>query len=105
DVRHIGLQPHDRLLLTTDGVHGVLGDQAIARLLGRRGAPDADAEAILAEVAEVGARDNATAIVIDVVRTGAPDWEAITAEAEGLTIVAPPAAGETVDGFHLERVL
>jgi len=105
DVRHVGLQPHDRLLLTTDGVHGVLGDEAIARLLGRRGSPDADAEAVLAEVAETGARDNATAIVIDVVQIGAPDWEAITAEAEGLAIMAPPVAGETIDGFHLERVV
>ena len=105
DVRHVGLQPHDRLLLTTDGVHGVLDDHAIARLLGRRGSPDADAEAILAEVAELGARDNATAIVIDVIQTGAPDWEAITAEAQGLAIGPPPAAGETMDGFHLERIV
>ena len=55
----------------------------IAGLLGRRSSPDADAKAILAEVEAAGPRDNATAIVIDVVRTGAPDWEAITAEAEG----------------------
>ena len=48
DVRHIGLQAHDRLLLTTDGVHGVLGDEALARLLGRRGSPDADVRAVLA---------------------------------------------------------
>ncbi|OYX70611.1 MAG: protein phosphatase, partial [Brevundimonas sp. 32-68-21] len=83
DVRHVGLAPHDRLLLTTDGVHGVLTDEALARLLARRGSPDADAQAILAEVAEAGARDNATVLVIDVMGIGAPDWEAITAEAEG----------------------
>lgn len=105
DVRHIGLQAHDRLLLTTDGVHGVLGDETLARLLGRRGSPDADARAVLAEVEAVGARDNATVIVIDVVRTGAPDWEAITAEAEGLAMEGPPDVGATVDGFQLQRLI
>lgn len=105
DVRQVRLEPHDRLLLTTDGVHGVLGDAALAGLLARRGSPDADARAILAEVEAAGARDNATAIVIDVIRIGAPDWEAITAEAEGLAILPPPEAGDAVDGFHLQRVV
>lgn len=105
DVRQVRLEPHDRLLLTTDGVHGVLADAAIAGLLGRRSSPDADARAILAEVEAAGPRDNATAIVIDVVRTGAPDWEAITAEAEGLTILPPPAVGDNIDGFALQRVV
>ncbi|MFT6427772.1 MAG: serine/threonine protein phosphatase PrpC, partial [Brevundimonas sp.] len=105
DVRQMRLEPHDRLLLTTDGVHGVLADAMIAGLLGRRSSPDADAKAILAEVEAAGPRDNATAIVIDVVRTGAPDWEAITAEAEGLAILAPPAVGDNVDGFALQRLV
>ena len=105
DVRQVRLEPHDRLLLTTDGVHGVLTDAVIAGLLGRRSSPDADAKAILAEVEAAGARDNATAIVIDVVRTGAPDWEAITAEAEGLAILPPPAVGDNVDGFALQRLI
>jgi len=105
DVRHMGLQPHDRLLLTTDGVHGVLADAAIARLLARRSSPDADARAIVAEVEAAGARDNATAIVIDVVQVGAPDWEAITAEAEGLALRPPPRVGDNVDGFHLQRLV
>ena len=105
DVRQVRLEPHDRLLLTTDGVHGVLTDAVIAGLLARRGSPDADAHAILAEVEAAGARDNATAIVIDVVRTGAPDWEAITAEAEGLAIAPPPEVGQTVDGFALQRLV
>ncbi|MEN5362523.1 bifunctional protein-serine/threonine kinase/phosphatase [Brevundimonas intermedia] len=105
DVRQVRLEPHDRLLLTTDGVHGVLTDAVIAGLLGRRSSPDADAHAILAEVEAAGARDNATAIVIDVVRTGAPDWEAITAEAEGLAILPPPAVGDNVDGFALQRLV
>ncbi|WP_295240271.1 bifunctional protein-serine/threonine kinase/phosphatase, partial [uncultured Brevundimonas sp.] len=105
DVRQVRLEPHDRLLLTTDGVHGVLADAVIASLLGRRSSPDADAKAILAEVEAAGARDNATAIVIDVVRTGAPDWEAITAEAEGLAILPPPAVGDNVDGFALQRIV
>ena len=105
DVRHVGLQPHDRLLLTTDGVHGVLDEAAIAHALARRGSPEADAQALLRAVEAAGARDNATAIVIDVVRIGAPDWEAITAEAEGLALQPPPKLGEQVDGFQLQRLV
>ena len=45
DVRQVRLEPHDRLLLTTDGVHGVLADAMIAGLWGRRSSPDADAKA------------------------------------------------------------
>ena len=65
DVRQVRLEPHDRLLLTTDGVHGVLTDAAIAGLLARRGSPDADARAKRAEVGAAGARDQAPAHVLD----------------------------------------
>ena len=105
DVRHADLRPHDRLLLTTDGVHGVVDEAVLAGVLGRRSSPDADARAILEAVEAAGPRDNATAIVIDVVRIGAPDWEAITAEAEGLAVQPPPDVGDAVDGFQLQRLV
>ena len=41
-------EPHDRLLLTSDGVHGVMTDQALEDLAGRLGPPDRDADAVVA---------------------------------------------------------
>jgi len=53
----------DRLLLTTDGVHGVLDDVALQRLVAADGEPDAIANRIVRTAIARGARDNCTAIV------------------------------------------
>ncbi len=105
DTQAVELKAHDRLLLTTDGVHGVVGPEDLARMLARRASPDADAQAIVAAAAAAETRDNATAIVIDVIRVGSVDQDAIGAEAAGLAIAAPPRVGDNVDGFALERLL
>ena len=105
DVRPVPLKPFDRFLLTSDGVHGVVDEDALKRLLGRRASPDAAAQAIVDQAMLEGATDNATAIVIDVNRLGPLDSEAIGIEAEGLPVLPPPDAGENVDGFRLERLL
>jgi serine/threonine protein phosphatase PrpC len=105
DTRAVTLKAHDRLLLTTDGVHGVVPEAELARLLARRASPEADAQAIVAAAGQAETRDNATAIVIDVIRPGAVDQDAIGAEAAGLPILPVPSAGDRIDGFVLERVL
>jgi serine/threonine protein phosphatase PrpC len=105
DTRAVALKAHDRLLLTTDGVHGVVPETELARLLARRASPEADAQAIVAAAGEAKTRDNATAIVVDVIRPGAVDQDAIGAEAAGLPILPVPDAGDRIDGFVLERVL
>jgi serine/threonine protein phosphatase PrpC len=105
DTRAVTLKAHDRLLLTTDGVHGVVPEAELARLLARRASPEADAQAIVAAAGAAETRDNATAIVIDVIRPGAVDQDAIGAEAAGLPILPVPSAGDRIDGFVLERVL
>lgn len=105
DVRSQPLNDHDRLLLTSDGVHGVVDEEALTRLLGRRASPDADAQAIVDAATLAGTRDNATAVVIDVVRVAALDRDAIGAEAQGLPILPTPKAGDNIDGYSLERVL
>ncbi|KPF79836.1 protein phosphatase [Brevundimonas sp. AAP58] len=105
DTRAVTLKAHDRLLLTTDGVHGVVPEADLTRLLARRASPQADAQAIVAAAGAAETRDNATAIVIDVIRPGAVDQDAIGAEAAGLPILPVPDAGDRIDGFTLERVL
>lgn len=105
DTRAVGLKAHDRLLLTTDGVHGVVPDEELLRLLSRRASPEADAQAIVDAAGAAETRDNATAIVIDVIRIGAVDQDAIGAEVAGLPILPPPNVGDNVDGFRLERLI
>jgi protein phosphatase len=53
----------DVLLLTTDGVHGVLEDERLARLLHRDAPLNAMAEDVIAAALKRGSRDNVTAIV------------------------------------------
>ncbi len=105
DTRTVALKPYDRLLLTSDGAHGVLSDAALTGLLGRRASPEADAQAIVDAAGTAETRDNATAIVIDVIRIGPVDQDAIGAEAAHLPILPVPNAGDRVDGFHLERLI
>lgn len=105
DTRAVALKAHDRLLLTTDGVHGVVSEAELADLLARRASPEADAQAVVAAAGQAETRDNATALVIDVIRPGAVDQDAIGAEAADLPILPLPTAGDHIDGFVLDRVL
>jgi serine/threonine protein phosphatase PrpC len=58
-----------RVLLTSDGVHDHLAADAIARLT-RDPDPQAAADALVAAAVEAGTDDDATAVVVDVQRTG-----------------------------------
>ena len=53
----------EQLLLTTDGVHGVLDDEHIERLMQEANEPREQADRILAAALARGSRDNCTAIV------------------------------------------
>ena len=94
---------HDRLLLASDGVHGVLGDKAIARILAERHSAEADAQAIVEAAAAAGSQDNITALVIDVIALPAVEPDALAALADRLPIAPPPAVGDVIDGFRLEQ--
>jgi protein phosphatase len=69
----LGLADADRLLLCTDGITGMLDDDAVARALAE--APDAREAAprLVAAAVEAGGEDNATAVVVDVVGLVADD--------------------------------
>ncbi len=56
--------PGTRLLLCSDGVHGVLGDQRISGILAGQGDPRYQAERLVADAIAAGGRDNATALVV-----------------------------------------
>jgi len=57
----------ERLLLCSDGVSGMIDDTEIATILARAGDPRDAADEIVAASLRAGGRDNATAVVIDVV--------------------------------------
>ncbi len=56
--------PGTRLLLCSDGVHGVLGDEQIGGILASHGDPRHHAEQLVAGAIAAGGRDNATALVV-----------------------------------------
>ncbi len=68
DTADIDVQPGDRFLLCTDGLHGYLeSDREVGDLIGD-GTLDAGAQAAVALANQRGGRDNITALVIEIVR-------------------------------------
>lgn len=61
------LQPGDRFLLCTDGVHGVVAHEQLLELLSAGTDAQATVEQILAASLAAGSRDNITAVVVDVI--------------------------------------
>lgn len=105
DHHELALSPHDRLLLTSDGVHGTLGARRIEHLLARRQSAEADAAALVAAAHEAGGQDNATALVLDIVDLPAASHDAIAGDMARLPILPPPVTGDSIDGFVLHEVL
>ncbi|MEO5586684.1 MAG: protein kinase [Novosphingobium sp.] len=101
----IELAPLDRLLLTSDGVHGYLSATKIAAILAEQASAEATAEALTEAALAAGGRDNATALVIDVVRLPEPDHDGILAGLSRLPVIDPPRVGDSLDGFRITRVL
>ncbi len=105
DHGEVELAEHDRLLLTSDGIHGVLSAARIAAILGENASAEATAENLAEAAIQAGGRDNATALVVDIVRLPAPDHDGILAGVSALPFVEPPRPGESIDGFRAEAVL
>ena len=105
DHADIELAEHDRLLLTSDGVHGVLSAAKIAAILAENASAEASAHLLVDTAIEAGGRDNATALVLDIVHLPAPDHDGILAGLSALPFVEPPRPGESIDGFRAEALL
>lgn len=105
DHHEVALAEHDRILLTTDGVHGTLSARRIEKLLGARNSADADAAAIVEAALGAGSQDNATAVVLDVIALPAIGHDSLAGDIGRLPILPPPEEGDSVDGFRLETLL
>jgi len=66
DVAELTLEPGDRLILCSDGLHGVVPDPRIADLVGQTGPLQAVCDALVAEANAAGGPDNITALALQV---------------------------------------
>ncbi|WP_183101485.1 PP2C family protein-serine/threonine phosphatase [Nocardioides pelophilus] len=67
DLFRVPAEVSTRILLCSDGVSGMLTHEAIARILGEHEDPSNAAAEVVAAAVAAGGRDNATAVVVDVV--------------------------------------
>ncbi|HXQ84390.1 MAG TPA: protein kinase [Xanthobacteraceae bacterium] len=96
------LARHDRFLLCSDGVHGVLTAESIADILRERSASEDSARALVAAALDAGSTDNCTALVVDVVDLPTAESADVGAAIMQLPLRPVPVDGETVDGFVLK---
>jgi serine/threonine protein phosphatase PrpC len=99
------LEPHDRFLLCSDGVHGVLKPADIARILLARATPESTASDLVELALQRGTDDNVTALVADVIALPKADRQSLRDIIETLPLRDLPSPGDLVDGFRLERRL
>jgi serine/threonine protein phosphatase PrpC len=93
---------HDRFLLASDGVHGILSDADIAEILHERSAPGDAARALVLAALKYGSADNCTAMVLDVVRLPQKIIEDTGVE---VPMIQVPVDGQVVDGFVLRNLI
>ncbi len=91
----------DRLLLCSDGVHDPLSDHALAQILGRNDGAEALAQTIVDAALAADTRDNATAIVIDILDLPHAGIDDIRAQLDALPIGEVPKPGDVIDGFEI----
>jgi serine/threonine protein phosphatase PrpC len=96
---------HDRFLLCSDGVHGILAAETIAGIMRERVSSEDTARALVAAALEAGSTDNCTALVLDVVGLETAESAEIGANIAQLPLIPLPLGGETIDGFVLRVLL
>ena len=96
---------HDRFLLCSDGVHGVLAAETIAETLRERVSSEDTARALVAAALDAGSTDNCTALVLDVVGLPTAESVDIGVSVAELPLIPVPQGGETIDGFVLKVLL
>jgi PPM family protein phosphatase len=65
DVRVLDLRPGDRILLCSDGLHGLVDDATLAAILTDYPDPGASCQALIDAANEAGGPDNITALVVN----------------------------------------
>jgi serine/threonine protein phosphatase PrpC len=63
-ISELGLSPGDMLLLSSDGVHGVVDDDTLCELMSQKGTLEEIARSLIAMSVQRGTRDNVTVVVV-----------------------------------------
>jgi len=105
DYVNLPVAPHDRFLLCSDGIHGVLTDEVIAMILRRPLAPEGTVRALAAAALQAGSNDNCTSLVLDVVQLPVASSIDIHAALARLPLIGAPSPGQSVDGFALKALV
>jgi serine/threonine protein phosphatase PrpC len=95
---------HDRYLICSDGVHGVLSNHEIHSILARRAAPEETAQRLVDDSTTGTESDNATALVLDILalpETQFADMELLFSQ----PLRHAPASGAVVDDYELGEML
>jgi serine/threonine protein phosphatase PrpC len=100
-----GLRAHDRLMLSTDGVHSVLSDRQLRALLLRRRSPSEDAADIVEAAIDAGSQDNASCVIIDILEIPEVSTPELHSHFANLPLMPPPAPGTVVDDFVIASLL
>ncbi len=102
DVCRVRLESGDRLILTTDGVHGTLNRQALLACL-QEDDPEAAAQALVTQAFDQGSTDNLSAQVIAVDHLPAEDLESHYERLSALPFPPPLEPGQVLDGYRIVR--
>lgn len=99
------LHTGDRLLLTSDGIHGVLRTRDIARLLREAASAQAAADALAQAALDAGSHDNATALVMDVKGLGSLGYADLLGQSHTLPVPGLLGVGAQLDGYTVTAVV
>ena len=105
DCATLGLEPHDRFLLCSDGLHAALRESDLRKILLERQSAESSAAALTQMALDKGSQDNITALVVDVISLPPPQRSALRDSIDALPLLELPQAGQCVDGYRLERLL
>jgi serine/threonine protein phosphatase PrpC len=105
DFRRLPAEAGDIYLLTTDGVHDFLGDDALAQALYETGEPEQAAAGITARALERGSLDNVTCQVLRVDALPNEDVHEFYRRFAELPFPPPLEPGMILDGYKIVREL
>ena len=104
--REVPVEAGDVLVFTTDGVHDVLKDADVVRLIAEHADDlNAAAEAICTAALAAGSDDNVTCQIVRITDPGEPDEHAWHRRLAALPFPPPLAPGQVLDGLHIVREL
>jgi serine/threonine protein phosphatase PrpC len=98
------LRTGDRLLLCSDGVHGVLAPKRLAALA-REGKAQAAADALVQAALAAGGQDNATALILQLHGLAPGQYDDVLGAAQRLPVPPKLKLGEQLDGLTITALV